>query len=158
MKLTIDYEGLATNPAGAMRRVVTLFTRAGLDVIDVGSDGKTKRIAGVSYREVTLTFADSQRLGLRIKATGDVYEVRINGKVTPVKAQDDAAKAVTELVRMLDKGRGRFQKRMAALAMKPPEGAKTAAPKLRDALTAQIAQVDAEIADATQELEALQAA
>lgn len=159
MKLLIDYEAL--NPAKvatAMRRVTQLFVRAGLEVLSLASDGKTRRIAGVSFREVEMTFADSQRLGLRIKATGDVYEVRINGKVVPVSGQEDPAKAVAELVKMLDTGRAKFQKRMAAMKMTPPEGAKTAAPKLRETLVAQIAEVDAEIATATEELAALQAA
>jgi hypothetical protein len=158
MKLNIDYEALATGAANAMRRVTSLLTRAGAVVIDVSSDGKTRRIAGISYREVTYTFADSQSLALRIKATGDVYEVRINGKVTPVKSQDDPAKAVAELLGMLDKTRDRHQKRLAALAMKPPDGAKTAAPKLRDALASQIAEVETQITAAAEELAALQAA
>lgn len=158
MKLIIDYEGLATNVSNAVRRVTTMLTRAGAVVIDTASDGKTRRIAGISYREVTFTFADSQKIALRIKATGDVYEVRVNGKVTPVKSQDDPVKATTELANLLDKGRDRHQKRLAALAMKPPEGAKTAAPKLRDALTSQIAEVDAQIEVATEELATLKAA
>ena len=158
MKLIIDYEGLATNVTSAVRRVTAMLTRSGAVVIDTASDGKTRRIAGISYREVAFTFADSQKIALRIKATGDVYEVRVNGKVTPVKSQDDPVKAVTELVNLLDKGRTRHQKRLAALAMKPPEGAKTAAPKLRDTLTSQIAEVDAQIVAATEELATLTAA
>lgn len=157
MKLTIDFAGLAANAANAMRRVTALFQRANLPVLDVSCDGKTKRAASISFREVLLTFADSQKLLLRVKATGDVYQVLVNGKVTPVSAQDDGAKAVAELVGILDKGRARFQKRLAAMAMKPPEGAKTAAPKLREKLVQQIAEVDAQIEAATEELAALKA-
>lgn len=157
MKILADYEALATNAKNAMRRVTALFQRAGLPVIDVACDGKTKRIAGISFRIVTLSFADSQHIELRIKATGDVYEVRLNGKVQPVKAQDDPNKAVAELVAMLDTGRAKFQKRQAAMQMKPPEGAKSAAPKLRETLVSQIAEVDAQIKDATEELAALRA-
>lgn len=158
MKIAIDYEGLSTNATAALRKVTQMLTRAGLQVVDIASDGKTRRLAGISFREVVLAFADSQKLGLRIKATGDVYEVRINGKVVPLSEQDDPAKAVAELAKMLDAGRARFQKRMAALQMRPPEGAKTAAPRLRDALKTQIAEVDAAIESATEELSALQAA
>lgn len=157
MKILVDYEGLAANAANAMRKVTALFERSGLSVIKVECDGKTKRVAGISYRTVTLSFADSQHIELRVKATGDVYEVRLNGKVQPIKSQDDPSKAVAELVAMLDTGRAKFQKRQAALQMKPPEGAKTAAPKMRDTLTQQIATLDAEINAATEELAALQA-
>lgn len=157
MKLLIDYDQLGTNAAAAMRRVVTLLTRAGAQVIETQSDGRTRRIAGVSFREVTFTFADSQKLALRVKATGDIYEVRVNGKVTPVKEQDDFTKAVAELAMLMDKGRAKFQKRLAALQMKPPEGMRTAAPQLLKTLQAQVAQLDEEIATATEELAALQA-
>jgi deoxycytidylate deaminase len=152
MKLLIDYELLATNAERAMRKVTALFVRAGLEIISVGSNGKAARIAGISYREATYTFADNQTLSLRIKVTGDVYEVRINGKVVPIKEQDDPTKAAAELVAMLDKTRARHQKRLAALKMVPPEGAKTAAPKLREKLVQQIAEVDAAIDAAKEEL------
>lgn len=158
MKLLIDYEQLATNAASAMRRVTQMLTRAGLQLVDVASDGKARRIAGVSFREVVLTFVDSQSLTLRVKATGDVYEVRLNGKVVPMREQNDPVKAVGELVKMLDANRERHQKRLAALQMKPPAGARTAAPKLKEALKAQIAEVDAAIGAAREELAAIEAA
>ena len=158
MKILVDYDSLASNPTSAMRRVTALFSRAGVEVLKVESDGKTRRASGISYREVTLSFADSQHIALRVKATGDVYQVLLNGKVTPVKSQDDPTKAISELSGLLDSGRAKFQKRMAAIVMKPPEGAKTAAPKLRTALTSQIAAVEVEINAAAEELAALQAA
>lgn len=157
MKLLIDYEGLATNATRATKAVTALLKRAGVEVIKAESDGRTRRIAGISYREVLLTFADSQSLGLRVKATGDVYEVRVNGKLTPVKEQDDSAKAAVELATLLDRTRAKFQKRMAAIAMKPPEGAKTAAPRLIEVLRAQVAELDQQIEAATAELAELRA-
>lgn len=158
MKLLIDFESLNGKPEKAMLPVTRLFTRAGMTPVSVMSDGKSRRLAGVSFREVSMTFSDNQTLALRVKATGDVYEVRVNGRMTPVSNQTDPAKAVAELVKMLDTGRARFQKRLAAMAMKPPAGIKTAAPKLKEALTAQIAEVDAAIEGAREELAELQAA
>lgn len=156
MNLLIDFDALARNAKTAARRMLSLFQRAGLEVVDAAHDGKVRRTAGVSFRELVLSFADSQTLTLRIKATGDVYQVLLNGKVTPLAEQDDAAKAVAELVKLLDKSRAKHQKRLAALAMKPPEGIKTAAPKLEQKLTEQIAEVDAQIESAREELAALQ--
>lgn len=157
MKLTIDFNGLATNAGKAMARVTSLFVRNGLPVLDVSSDGRPKRAAGITYREVVMTFQDSQKLTLRIKATGDVYQVLLNGRVTPVAQQDDPGKAVAELAGLLDKSRARFQKRMALLVMKPPEGARTAAPRLREALQQQVAELDQQIAEARDELAELRA-
>jgi hypothetical protein len=157
MSIQIDYEALASNAKSAARLVVTLFERAGLPIVDVSSDGKSKRMAGIGYREVVFTFEDSQKLTLRVKATGDVYEARINNKPVPVAAQDDAPRAVAELVNLLDRVRAQFQRRLAALQMRPPEGIKTAAPKLLDTLKSQLAQVEEQIVSATEELSALQA-
>lgn len=159
MKLLIDFDALVPGKVHtAMRRVLQLFARADLKVVDVASDGRVRRQSGISFREVTLSFADSQKLTLRIKATGDVYEVQINGRKVPVSAREDPARAVAELVKMLDTGRARHQKRLAAMQMRPPEGAKTAAPRLRDALKAQVAELDAAIGSAREELASLQAA
>ena len=152
MKLLIDYEALGRNAEAAAKRLKPLFVRAGLSPIGTETDGKVRRTAGITWRELVFTFADSQKLALRVKATGDVYEVLLNGKKVPVKEQDDPAKGVAELVRMLDTNRARFQKRMAAMQMKPPEGIKTAAPKLKQALQTQIAELDQAIEAAKEEL------
>ncbi len=37
---------------------------------------------GVTYREMVLTFADSQQVVLRIKQTGDIFQVALNGRVS----------------------------------------------------------------------------
>jgi predicted amino acid-binding ACT domain protein len=158
MKLLIDFDALATNPTNALRKFTQVLTRVGIAVLNVESDGKTKKLVGVSYREATLTFADSQTLALKVKETGDVFEVRLNGKVVPVKAQDDFNAAAKELANLLDTGRAKFQKRLSLMQMRPPEGAKTAAPTLRARLQTQFDELGVAIEDATQELAALQAA
>jgi len=89
---------------------------------------------------------------LRVKESGDIGQVQINGKLAPIAAQDDPTKAAQELVGKLDTGRAAFQKRQAALKMKPPEGIKTAAPNMEAELVRQIAEVDAAIGEARQEL------
>lgn len=150
--LLIDFEALATSPAKALRRVVQLITRAGLQVVDVTSDGKTKRANSVKYREALINLSDGQTVTLRVKESGDIGQVQLNGKLIPISAQDDPARAVQEIVGKLDAGRAAFQKRQAAIQMKPPEGIKTAAPKLEATLAEQIAQVDQAITEARQEL------
>ena len=40
---------------------------------------------------VDFTFADGQTVTLAVKETGDVFEVKINGKVQPLRNQDDHA-------------------------------------------------------------------
>lgn len=150
--ILIDFDALQGAPDRAMKRVVQLLNRAGAQVLKVESDGRTRRAASIAYREVLISLADSQQVSMRVKQSSDIYEVRLNGKAVPIKAQDDPTKAIQEIVAMLDTGRAKHQKRMAAVAMKPPEGMKTAVPKIKDRLTEQIRAVDEEIVAAKEEL------
>lgn len=137
----------------ATKGLMRYFQRAGLKVAQAETNPSTKRSSGVSYREMTLTFADSQKVLLRVKQTGDIYQILVNGKVLPLKYPDDHIKAVAELVKAMDSGRAAFQKKMAAVKVPVPAGIRTAAPRIqavltekRDALNTAIAAVRDEIA------------
>jgi hypothetical protein len=137
----------------AVKQAVRYFSRAGTNVVQQDVPATVKRSSGISYREMTLTFADSQQVAMRIKQSGDIFQVLVNGKVLPLKNQDDHVKAITEIVQAMDTGRGKFQKALAAAKVKPPAGIRTAAPKMeqvltkkRDALKVAIAEVREEIA------------
>ena len=135
------------------KEAIKYFSRAGANVVQHDAGTSVKRSSGVSYREVLLTFADSQQITLRIKATGDIYQTLLNGKVLPIKNQNDHIKAVSEIVSAMDSGRTKFQKLLAAAKVKLPPAIKTTAPKMeqvltekRNALKTAIAEVRAEIA------------
>jgi uncharacterized coiled-coil DUF342 family protein len=137
----------------AAKAVMKYFTRAGANVVSQDVSTQVKRTSGISYREMTLTFADSQKLVMRIKQTGDVFQVTLNGKLVPIKNQDDQTKAVAEIVAMMDGARTKFQAKLAKTLIKLPPKIKTAAPKMmqvltekRDTLKEAIAEVRAEIA------------
>lgn len=158
MKVQLEFDKLTpTGIKAAARVLLQKLARAGLQVVDIATDGKTKRASAIAYREVLITFADSQTLTLRVKATGDVFQLMVNGKLTPLAEQSDPDGAAKELALILDKSRAAFQKRMAAMQMKPPEGVKTAAPRLEAVLTQQVAEVKEQIAAAEAELADLQA-
>ncbi len=136
----------------AAKKVTQYFSRAGANVVAVDASGALKRTSGISYREMTLTFADSQTVGFKITPTGDVYQVTLNGKIVAIKNQDDQVQAVAELTKMMDVGRTKFQAKLAMAKVKLPPTIKTAAPKMlqvltekRDALKSAIADVRAEI-------------
>ena len=142
----------------ATKTAVRYFARAGATVVSQDVAAGTKRTAGVSYRELALTFADSQTVVLRIKQTGDIYQVLLNGKVLPIKAQDDHTAAIAEIVKAMDAGRSAFQKKLAAAQVKPPAGLKTAAPKMMAALTQKRDDLKTAIADVRGQIEAARAA
>lgn len=150
--LLFSFEDLGTKSDKALTKLKQYFSRANAPVVTVEPGAKTLRTAGISYRELFLTFGDSQRVTLRIKQTGDVYQVLINDKLTPLKAQDDHIKAVAEIAQKLDAGRAKFQKALANVKVPMPKGIRTAAPKLEEQLKIREEELDAAISEAQQEL------
>ncbi len=151
--LLFSFEDLSVKDKAA-KQLLKYFARAGAHVVQQDVDTRIRRTAGISYREIALTFTDSQRVQLRVKQTGDVYQVLLNGKPLPLKNQDDHVKSVAEIAQAMDAGRSKFQKLLAAAKVRPPAGIRTAAPKMeqvltekRDALKTAIAAVRAEIAE-----------
>lgn len=150
--LLFSFEDMSVKDKAA-KLAAKYFAKAGADVVQQDVSTAVRRTSGISYREMTLTFADSQQVVFRIKQSGDIYQILLNKKVMPIKAQDDHAEAITEVVQAMDAGRTKFQKLLAAAKVRPPAGIKTAAPRIeqvlvakRDALRSAIDEVKAEIA------------
>ena len=125
------------------------FKKAGATVVTVDVDGKTKKTLGVEYREVQFGFTDSQTVRFGVNASGDVAQVRVNGKAVPLKNPDDHAAAIKELVAMMDKGRTKFQQAYAKQKAPLPPTVRTAAPKVLDALKEKVSALDEAISEAT---------
>lgn len=149
--LLFTFDDLSAKSTAA-KQVVRYFARAGANVVQQDIPSAVKRSSGVTYREMDLTFADSQQVTLRIKQTGDIFQVLLNGKALPIKDQDDHVKAIAEIVHAMDSGRSRYQKLLAAAKVRPPAGIRTAAPRMeqelmvkRDALKAAIENVREQI-------------
>lgn len=152
-KLLWNFEDLGSQSDAATKSLYKQFSRHGCDIAQSGVAPGIKRSSGVSYKEMLLTFKDSQTVLLRIKQSGDIFQVRVNGRAQPIRHQDEPVKAVIEIVDVLDAGRKKFQAKLAATTAKPPPGLRTAAPKIeqalaekRDALKEAIAAVREEIA------------
>lgn len=71
----------------AAKEAMKYFSRAGANVVQQDVSTAVKRNAGVSYRELTLTFADSQKVTMRVKQTGDIFQVLLNNKLLPIKTR-----------------------------------------------------------------------
>ncbi len=135
---TFSFEDLSSKDK-ALRQMTKTFARLGAHVVQSDVPSTVKRTAGISYREVNLTFADSQVVSFRVKKTGDIYEVRLNNRPLPIRAQDDQAKAIKEIVDAMDSGRAAFQRKLAKAQVKVPSGLKTAAPKMEKVLSDKVA-------------------
>ncbi|MCY1360312.1 hypothetical protein D9M68_728330 [compost metagenome] len=156
-KLLFSFEDFGSKDK-ATKAVVKYFTRAGASVAQVDASPAVRRTSGVSYRELVLTFADSQSVTLRIKQTGDIYQVLLNGKVRPIQSQDDHAKAIAEVVKAMDAGRSSFQQKLARAKAQLPPSIKTAAPRMEQVLTEKRDALREAIAEAKKELEGYRAA
>lgn len=60
-----------------------------LPVLDVAATNMPKREDGFQIKVATLTFESGQKLAIKIKANGSIFQVRLNGKVVPVKNSED---------------------------------------------------------------------
>lgn len=152
----LTFEDLTPN-SNALKKLVQAFTRAGTPVATVDTDGRSRRSSGITYRDLVMTFVDNQKAVFSIKKPGDIFQVKINGSVVPLKNQDDQVKAVGEISRMLDASRAKHQAKLARVKVAMPSGIKTAAPRMEVQLSSMNEQLDAEIASAQEKLSALQA-
>lgn len=152
----ISFDDLKAGKA-ALKKLVQAFTRAGSPVASTDIDPKTKRTSGINYRQVQITMTDSQVVTLGVKTTGDIFEVKVNGSVLPIKAQDNQIKAVAEIVKALDAGRTKFQQKLARKKVALPTGITTAAPKMEQKLAQASAELDNQIATAKARVNELRA-
>ncbi|MFZ4539531.1 hypothetical protein [Propionivibrio sp.] len=139
----------------ATKQAMRYFSRAGANVVQQDVLPGVKRSSGISYREMVLTFSDSQKIVMRVKQSGDIYQTLLNGKIIPIKNQDDHVAAIAEMVNAMETGRTKFQKMMAAISVKPPPGIRTAAPKVEVALTEKRDTLKLAIAAVREEIAAL---
>ena len=133
------------------------FEKAGLTVVDVEASNKAARRSGYQVKQATFFFGDGQRVVMMLKndgdGHGDIYQVKLNSRVVPVKNVGDMGKAVAEIAAMAGSNSASFVKAARRKAEKQSvdesdlEGNKTrkpvtAAAKL-EAATAEIAELEA---------------
>ncbi len=155
--LIFSFADLSSRDAVA-RRLPAYFEKAGAPVAVLEVDPKIRRSSGIAYREIQLAMADSQKVALRIKETGDVYQVLVNGRQFPVKDQQDQKRAIAEIVAFLGRNRTAFQKALAKARVPLPPAMRSAATTIEARLREQITAVDEAIVLATEKLAGLRAA
>lgn len=137
------------------------FEKAGLTVVDVEASNKAARRSGYQVKQATFYFGDGQRVVMMLKndgdGYGDIYQVKLNSRVVPVKNVDDMDKAVAEIAAMAGANSASFVKAARRKAEKQSvdegdlEGNKprkpvTAAARL-EAATAEIAELESIVAE-----------
>lgn len=110
---------LKTDPS--LKTIQKEFKRYGSEVVQIDVASTVKKMSGIEYREISMTFADSQVVTLRVKSSGDIFQVLINGKVKPIAAQDDHTAAIKEIVNAVQAGAAAFQKKLASKKIEVPD-------------------------------------
>lgn len=140
----------------AIRDITRLFEREGVQVVSSEVAKALTKRAGVAFRNVDFTMADGQRVTLGVKETGDVFEVKINGSVVPLRNQDDHVKTIKEIALQLDRRRVAFQRAMTRIKMPIPPASRAsrttilaAKTEKRDALKEAVSVAEQELAELT---------
>lgn len=139
----------------ALREATRLFSRAGAKVVSSDVDKSLSRKSGVSFRNINFTFADNQTVTFAVKVTGDVFEVRLNGKALPLRNQDDHALAIGEIAERMDAGRASFQRALARVRVPLPPSIRVSRVGMITALTERRDNIKAAIMEAKATYEAL---
>lgn len=103
-----------------------LFRRAGVRVVEIDIEQNSRRTAGVSYRKIFFSFSDSQTVEIWATRSGDIFRVKVNNSIKPIKNQADHAGAISEIAGHLDSGRDKFQAKLAKTQVSIPSAATTA--------------------------------
>jgi len=113
--LLFDIKNLSTE-AESMKRLIEMFAMLGETLVNHDVDKTLKRSAGITYKDLSLTFADSQTVTFSIKQTGDIWKVKLNNKQIALRNQDahKPEAVIQEIAQKIKAGRTAYQKALAA--------------------------------------------
>lgn len=94
-QLTLPFDKLTE---ANLKPILKEFTKLGYPAASVEAKNTAKRESGMLVKTFTLTFDDGQKLLVKVKAGGTIYQVKLNNKVVPVRHVDDMKKAVGEMI------------------------------------------------------------
>jgi len=133
MALTINFDKFDKT---GLKPVLKKFETAGLAVDDVEATNKPKRESGFLIKTAVMVFASGQKLTVKAKAGGGIFQVKLNSKVLPVKAVDDMDKAIDEVITHVKANEGNY------LKQKEKAAARVKVPRIKNVNTSVAAQID----------------
>jgi hypothetical protein len=147
MDTLFDFDNQADSQR-SLKRISQAMLRAGQPVVSSEFNLKTQRTAGVSFRSALLTLASGQTVTLRVKLTGDIFQVLLNKSVLPIKDQSGTG-AIAEIAAAATANQKKFQAAQARQKAELPKGIKSTAPTMLAALTTRSAFLDDQIKEAS---------
>lgn len=162
MENLFNFDDMATGSARAKYQIAKLFAKyraptasedkPGGGGKSVEIDPKLRRSSGITYRDVHVAMKDSQTVTFRVKQTGDIFQVLVNGRAVPIKSQGNQADAIREIVDVLNARRARLQKVLTMAKVPMRRGASVSVRMQVNQLKSKLVGLDAMIEDAKMEL------
>jgi flagellar biosynthesis chaperone FliJ len=103
-----------------LKAVLDKFNKADLPVADVVADNKAKRESGFQVKTAAINFESGQKLIVKAKAGGSIFQVKLNNKVLPIKHVEDLDKAVDEVISYVKENEKNYEKQLARQKVKVP--------------------------------------
>ncbi|MBE6441342.1 MAG: hypothetical protein E7022_03285 [Desulfovibrio desulfuricans] len=94
-QLVLPFDRLTEN---GLKPILKKFAKFECPVASVDAPNKAKRESGMLVKSFTLIFEDGQKMLVKVKAGGTIYQVKLNNKVVPVRNVDNMDKAVGEMI------------------------------------------------------------
>lgn len=151
LNLIFSFEDLKQKDA-AVREISREFNKLGDTIVATDIPDRIKRSAGISYREVNLSFADSQKVTFCVKQSGDIFQIKLNGKPMPIKEQGDQKKCIKEISDAMNTGRAAFQKKLQKAKVDIPGGTHVTTQTRENKQNDKIAALKEAIADAEKQI------
>lgn len=125
------------------------FARWKFEVSKIESTNKPKRESGQQIKSAMFIFKSGQKLEVKVNTSGTVFQIKLNGKVLPIKHVDDMDKAIIEIVDYVQGAEKQYLKAQERRAAKLAAGEKKPAVKTTrmeqvDNFTAQVEELQAE--------------
>lgn len=93
-QVTLDFDKMRPQD---LKPLTKKFEKHGYKIVNVESNNRIKRESGFAIKTAIFTFEDGQKMDLRVKGDGTIFQVKLNNKVMPIKHVDDMDKAVVEM-------------------------------------------------------------
>ena len=107
MSINLDFDKFN---AQGLRSLVRAVEKYGSKVTDIAANNVAKRESGFPVKTATLTMDSGQKVQIKIKADGGIFQVRLNNRVLPVKNIDDPQRAVLEVVDRVQQNERAYQR------------------------------------------------
>lgn len=133
--IKIDFEKF--NEIG-LKPIIKEFEKEGLPVAGVEGSNVAKRESGFLCKTAIFEFESGQKLHLKAKADGGIFQVKLNAMTVPIKNVDDLDKAVKEVIAFVEKNEATYLKRK----QKELEKLKIAVPKIKSVRTSTVQQTE----------------